>query len=382
MWPRFHTQDSCKLLIQREQSIRNSEVSIGQLVTVIIPALHRPDLTRRCIESLQSQTLASGSMGLVVVENDARAETVLPEPLPENVRRMDLAENLGTTGSVNRALAETRSKYVLLLNNDVELEPRFLQILLSAMEQDARCGFATGKILDATDRTRIDGAGDALLLAGGAFRLGHGDPDLGQFDSPCDVLAGCGAATLFRRSALSQAGGLDEDFFAYLDDVDLCLRLQLLGYRGVYIPAAVAYHIGSATLGDVLHPRIVEWLTRNQILLVAKNYPVAALIRLLPQIAVFQVLWLGSAIRRHRLVAYGKGISGVFRLLPHLISKRKMVMNCRRVSSRMLISLLRNSEQQIRYWQDSLASNQRSSLLKIYFTLFGKSGADRNATRT
>src|SRR5581483_863029 len=240
MWPRFHTQDSCKLLIQREQSIRNSEVSIGQLVTVIIPALHRPDLTRRCIESLQSQTLASGSMGLVVVENDARAETVLPEPLPENVRRMDLAENLGTTGSVNRALAETRSKYVLLLNNDVELEPRFLQILLSAMEQDARCGFATGKILDATDRTRIDGAGDALLLAGGAFRLGHGDPDLGQFDSPCDVLAGCGAATLFRRSALSQAGGLDEDFFAYLDDVDLCLRLQLLGYRGVYIPAAVA----------------------------------------------------------------------------------------------------------------------------------------------
>ena len=79
------------------------------------------------------------------------------------------------------------------------------------------------------------------------------------------VLSGCGAAVLYRREVFELCGPLDEDFFAYLEDLDLALRAQLLGYTGIYLPDAVAYHIGSATLGDVLHPRIVEYLTRNQI---------------------------------------------------------------------------------------------------------------------
>lgn len=342
-------------------------MSIRLLVSVIIPALHRPDLTQRCIESLRSQTLASGCVGVIVVENDARPETVLPEPLPENVRRIDLAENLGTTGSINRALAETRSKYVLLLNNDVELHPRCLETLVSAIEEDERCGFATGKILDATDRTRLDGAGDALLLAGAAFRLGHGELDVGQFDSPCDVLAGCGAVILFRRSALLEAGGLDEDFFAYLDDMDVCLRVRLLGYRGAYIPTAVAYHIGSATLGDVFHPRIVEWITKNQILLIVKNYPAGVLIRLLPRVMFFQLLWLGRAFYRGRLLAYVSGCLSALRLLPRMIRKRGEMKKRKRLSNHELFALLIKSEQQILSWQKSIHPSQRSKLLKIYF---------------
>ena len=111
------------------------------------------------------------------------------------------------------------------------------------------------------------------------------------------MIAGCGAAILFRRSVFEEAAGLDEDFFAYLDDVDLALRVQLLGYQGIYVPEATAYHIGSATLGNVVHPEIVEWMTRNQILLVVKNYPGGVLVKLLPQIVGFQVLWLGMALQ-------------------------------------------------------------------------------------
>src|SRR4030088_985926 len=264
-----------------------------KLVSIIIPALKRPDLTRRCIDSLLRQSLPAEEYEIVVVENEALPETVLPDPLPRHVRRIELAKNYGTTGSINRGVAESSSEYVLLLNNDVELGPQFLVTLTSVLNDAQECGFATGKLISAAgNRDRLDGAGDALLRGGGAFRLGHSDLDVGQFDRARPVLAGCGAATLFRRSVFEEVQGLDEDFFAYLDDVDLALRAQLLGHEGIYVPDAVAYHIGSATLGNSFHPKIVQWMTRNQILLIVKNYPGAVLLRLLPQIVVFQVLWL------------------------------------------------------------------------------------------
>ncbi len=119
-----------------------------------------------------------------------------------------------------------------------------------------------------------------MLMAGASYRLGHLDRDDGQYDRAMPVLAGCGAAVLYRREALSQAGGLDAEFFAYLDDLDLALRVQLMGYGGIYMSDVVGYHIGSATLGEPfdpnnrrgrgrpgprLHPRVVELITRNQI---------------------------------------------------------------------------------------------------------------------
>ena len=108
---------------------------------------------------------------------------------------------------------------------------------------------------------------------------------------------------LYRREVFELCGRLDEEFFAYLDDLDLALRAQLLGYTGIYLPDAVAYHIGSATLGDVLHPRIVEYLTRNQIYLLAKDYPRSVLWRLLPRIIVYQKLWFLFAVRNAGLGA-------------------------------------------------------------------------------
>jgi len=345
----------------------------NKLISIVIPALRRPDLTQRCVDSLEKQTRLTGSFEIIVVENEARPESVLHDPLPSHVRRLILAENRGTTGSINRGIADSSSKYVLLLNNDVELDPKFLPTLVSALEENERYGFATGKLLKASERNRLDGAGDALLLGGGAFRLGHSDLDIGQFDRQCCVLAGCGAATLFRRSVLPEVKGLDEDFFAYLDDVDLALRAQLLGHGGVYVPDAVAYHIGSATLGSPFHPKIVEWVTRNQMLLVAKNYPGAVLVRLLPQIVVFQVLWLGIVLRRAKLLSYTKGMIGAVCLLPRTLQKRRQLMASRRISNSAFMNLLCASEKQVFDWQNALPPARRSTLLRIYFSLFGGS---------
>jgi GT2 family glycosyltransferase len=349
------------------------KIAQPKLVSIIIPALRQPDLTQRCIDSVLKQSLRDSEYEIIVVENAAQPETVLPHPLPAHIRRIDLVENYGTTGSINRGVTESSSQYVLLLNNDVELGPQFLVTLTSVLNNAQEYGFATGKLISSTGkRDRLDGAGDGLLLGGGAFRLGHSDLDVGQFDVSRRVFAGCGAAILFRRSVFEEATGLDEDFFAYLDDVDLALRVQLLGYQGIYVPNATAYHIGSATLGDTFHPKIVEWTTRNQILLVVKNYPGSILLKLLPQIVGFQLLWFGMVVRRCRFVSHVKGIIGAIRGLPRSFRKRELLEH-RRISDAEFLNLLKNSEKQILEWENTRPPESRSGLLKVYFTLFGKS---------
>ena len=353
------------------------EKPLSASVTAIIPALRRPDLTERCLRSLAALNRVSGGLEVVIVENQAQQETIfrletLPAPVPFPVRQILLEQNLGTTDSINRALAETASEFVLLLNNDVELDPAFVSALSQKLQGDLQFGFATGKLLNARERTQLDGAGDALLLGGGAYRLGHQDPDAGQFGRNQEVFAGCGAATLYRRSALEDVGGLDGDFFAYLDDIDLAFRLQLRGWRGVYEPAAVAYHIGSATLGEPMHPNIARWMTRNQFLLLFKNYPPGVALRLLPRIAVYQFLWFLMLTRSGKITAYLKGLFDVLRLLPRFLSKRRHVQSQRKLTNPELMQQLRNSEAQIYSWHAGGDTQGRSRLLDIYFGVFGK----------
>lgn len=340
-------------------------------VTIIIPALHRPDLTQRCIEFIQPQTLPRSEWQIVVVENDARPESVMPDPLPENTTRLELPTNEGTTGSINRAAAATSSKYLLLLNNDIELQADYLQVLVHTLDENPHLGFAAGKLLRATQRTHLDGAGDAMLIAGGAYRLGSMEEDRGQFDKPMPILTGCGAAVLYRREAFEQCGDLDADFFAYVDDIDLGLRAQLIGYGGMYIPHAVAYHIGSATTGAVVHPRILELVTRNQPWILTKDYPSRVLRRYWFRIVVFQALWFGYVVRNGGLAAYIRGIRGAMAKLGSMRSKKAELMGRRRVNDAAFELLLRESERQIWEWHSSRAPEARSGLLKIYFRIFG-----------
>jgi GT2 family glycosyltransferase len=341
-------------------------------VAIAIPALHRPDLTARCIDFIQKQTLPADEWEVVVVENETRAGEILPDPLPRNTRRIELPVNEGTTGSINRAVAATDSRYVLLLNNDAELEPDYLQKLVVALDTHPKLGFAVGKLLRATQRTQLDGAGDAMLMAGAGFRLGHLDRDDGQFDRAVPVLAGCGAAVMYRREAFVKAGGLDEEFFAYLDDLDLALRVQLLGYGGVYMPDAVGYHIGSATLGEPLHPRVVELITRNQIWLVMKDYPRQAFRGLLPRILTYHTLWALFVIQNGQAASWWRGIKAAIRGKHNMLSKNRGLFAKRRINDEEFIQQLRASERQIRDWQQSRAPEQRSALLRMYFGLFSR----------
>jgi len=352
--------------------VYNPQQSRVKTVTIAVPSLHRPDLTTRCLEFLQQQTLPADAWEVVVIENEAKPGCILPDPLPPNTQRIELAGNEGTTGSINRAVAATESRYVLLLNNDVDVGPDYVEKLVRALDADSKLGFAAGKLLRATQPTHLDGAGDAMLMAGAAFRLGHFDPDTGQYDRPMAILSGCGAAVLYRREVFEACGRLDEEFFAYLDDVDLALRAHLLGYTGIYLPDAVAYHVGSATLGDAAHPRIVEYLTRNQIWLLLKDYPGGVLLRLLPRVLVYQLLWMIYALRNSGGSAYLHGWCAAVGGLPGMRRKHRELLAKRRISDAEFLARLRDSERQIYDWQQSRAPQDRSGLLNFYFRVFGK----------
>jgi GT2 family glycosyltransferase len=338
-------------------------------IAIVIPSLHRPDLTARCIESIQQQTLPAEQWKIVVVENEARAESILPDPLPRNTMRIELPVNEGTTNSINRGMAAVPSPYVLLLNNDVELAPDYLEKLLSAMEADEALGFATGKLLRADNHGVLDGAGDAMTLAGASYRLGHLDPDSGQFDRLTPLLSACGAAVVYRSKAFLLSGALDADFFAYIDDLDLAFRVQLLGYHGAYVPNAMAFHVGSATFGS-MSPRTVEYITRNQLFVLTKDYPATIFRTLLPRIMVHQFLWAGLAARQGNLLAYLRGLRGAVRGRKRMRQKYRELMAKRKIDDAQLLERMKLSERQVFDWQQALPKERRSSLLATYFRLF------------
>jgi GT2 family glycosyltransferase len=339
-------------------------------VAIVIPSLHRPDLTARCIETLQRQTLPAELWKIVVVENEARPDSILPDPLPPNTMRIELPTNEGTTNSINWGMAAVPSRYVLLLNNDVELESNYLEKLVSTMDADETLGFATGKLLRATERTRLDGAGDAMLLGGASYRLGHLGSNEAQFDQPMPLLSACGAAVLYRSKTFLLCGALDADFFAYLDDLDLALRVHLIGYRGVYLPSAVAYHVGSATLGQAMHPRVVEYITRNQLFVLMKDYPATIFRRLLLRIVTYQALWFAFAMKGGHIGPYFRGLQGAVRGRTSMRQKHRELMAKRRIDDEQLLELMRMSERQVFDWQQSRTPSERSSLLGLYFWLF------------
>jgi GT2 family glycosyltransferase len=182
----------------------------------------------------------------------------------------------------------------------------------------------------------IDGAGDVFTWAATGGRRGHGERDVGQYDQPRAIFGACGGAALYRRSALERVGEFDEDFFAFYEDVDWNLRAQLCGLGCRYVPSAVAYHMGSATIGKGLSDFTRYHLWRNTLWIVAKDIPRGALLRHAPQLVIGQLVNLAVAIRDAKLGLWLRVWRDGLRGLPRMLRKRRDVQARRTVELREL----------------------------------------------
>ncbi|MBA2441854.1 MAG: glycosyltransferase family 2 protein [Rubrobacter sp.] len=312
-------------------------------ITIVIPNWNGRRLLEACLASLREQSFRD--FETLVVDNgstDGSVELVELE-FPE-ARVVTLEENRGFSAAVNRGIEESGSELVALLNNDTEQDPGWLAALVRAAEGHPEAGSFASKLLDAGERGVLDGAGDALRRSGLPYRLGHGEADRGRYDSLSPVFGACAAAALYRRAMLEDVGRFDEDFFAYCEDADLSFRAQLAGYRCLYVPGAVVYHVGSASSGGKRSPTAVRLGTQNGLNVLVKNLPAPLVPRLAPFILAGQVSRLVMTTRStDTLRANLAGYAGVWRLLPEMLRKRRGVQARRRVSNAYVRRLLRGS---------------------------------------
>ena len=321
-------------------------------VSFVIPTWNRRDLLASVLASIQAQTLQP--LEILVADNGSTdgSEEVARQA---GAQVLQLGVNKGFSFAVNRGVEAARGEMIAIVNNDVEFAPDWTERLAARLEQGG-AWFAIGKLLNYTRRDQIDGVGDAICRGGAACRLGHGRPDSSLFYTPRLTYFPSATAVLVRRGFFERAGKLEEALFAYLEDVDLGLRAGLLSLEGVYVPEAVAYHRGSATLGVWSGP-MVERITSNQILLLAKFYPWSLILRFWRPILTAQALWAITAACHGRLGAYGRGLAaGLWRSAAVRQSGRQW-----RIDGNRLAGILLRSEQELisvqraagwdRYWR-------------------------------
>jgi GT2 family glycosyltransferase len=291
-----------------------------------------------CLDALRQQTYLERQ--IVVVDNASSDDSLAVLRGYPEVQVVTLTENHGFAGGCNAGIRVARGQIITLLNSDTEADPQWLENIAAAFNRHSEAGLVASKMLLFDQRTVFHTAGDFYRLDGIPGNRGVWQTDRGQFDCEEYVFSANGGSAAYRKAMLDEIGWLDEDFFFSCEDVDLAWRAQLAGWRCVYAPQAIVYHMLSATGGGVTAS---FYDGRNFIWLLAKNYPGSLwrrywrpIIRAQLQIT-FEALraWRGAAARA-RLRGQIAGLAG----LPRMLHKLQAVQAMRRVDDAYLLSAL------------------------------------------
>lgn len=248
--------------------------------TIIIPNYNGMKYIENCLASLANEPAE-----VIVADNDSKdgSRELVQEKFP-TVRLLALDQNYGFCTAVNRGIAESKrykTTYVILLNNDTIVEPGFVRALERALDRDRKAFSAAARMVNLYHPERIDDAGDYYCALGWAFAAGKDKP-AAAYDKARQIFSACGGACIYRRSILEQIGMLDENHFAYLEDVDIGYRARIYGYRNLYVPEAVVRHAGSGVSGSRHNAFKVKLSARNNVYLLCKNMPPVQILLNLP----------------------------------------------------------------------------------------------------
>lgn len=312
-------------------------------VAVSIVAFNGKELLPRCLDSVLSQTYSFIDIHLLDnASSDGTAEFVSGRYPTVEVISSDV--NLGFAAGHNAVIRKTRSSFILALNQDAYLSPTFVEELITAVNVHSDVGIAGGKLYSLRDIQRnsdnertIDMTWLDIEKKRRQVCYAQLQPDDGQCAVPRFVFAMDGAAMLLRRSMLEeiQVEGecFDEDFFAGKEDLDISWRAQLCGWRCLYVPSAIGWHLRTftaadrrCTIGEILKINSI----RNRYLLMMKNDLFLHFVRHLPHIAIYDLKILGYVLlyERSSLKSYVQAV----RLLPRIIKKRRAIMGRKKVS--------------------------------------------------
>jgi GT2 family glycosyltransferase len=299
-------------------------------VSIIIVNYNSGDYLPRCLASVFAQTWQDFE---VIVVDNASADGSMRhlDEYPQVVRIMN-AENRGFAAAQNQGLRVARGEYLMPLNFDIVLAPRFLGEMVSAMESNEKVGSVSCKMLRMTPAGEPTGLiGNAgLLLPRRRFPVhrGGGEKDAGQYDRPARVFGAMGAAALYRREMLEDIAYrgqfFDESYFMWYEDIDLEWRARLRGWDCVYTPGAVAYHVGDPH-GHGRSKFGAETSMRNRWKMILSNECPHCLLRNAPSLLAEELALLRHVIRHGLIGAYGPAARSCLAALPATLDKRRLV---------------------------------------------------------
>ncbi len=227
---------------------------------------------------VNNSTLTDYSVEIVVIDNGSTDSSItfLHQNFP-SVKIIPLDQNYGFTGGYNRGIAQITSEYTVLLNSDVETPENWLLPLVKLMDSDPKIGACMPKVLSYQQKQQFEYAGGC---GGWIDKLGYPfcrgrilttiENDVGQYDNQQSVFWATGACCLVRTEIYKTLGGLDEQFYLHMEEIDLCWRMQLSGYKIVVEPKSKVFHLGGGTLPKT-NPRKLYYNYRNTLYMLYKN---------------------------------------------------------------------------------------------------------------
>lgn len=243
-------------------------------VSVVTPNFNGKEFLKDYFDSLNANSKFIGEV--IMVDNgsdDGSVEYIKGYPKDFEFRLIENNENLGFAEATNQAIEQARYPYIYSLNNDVKLEDNTIEELLKLMETDENIFSLSSKMIQMDNPGLIDDAGDEYTLLAYTKKRGDNRP-VDEFDKVSEIFSSCAGAALYRKGILDEIGLFDENFFAYMEDVDLSYRAKIAGYKNMYCPTAIVYHKGSGTSGSRYNDFKIRLAARNNVWVVYKNLPI------------------------------------------------------------------------------------------------------------
>lgn len=301
-------------------------------IGVVIVTWNSWDLLSHCLDALQAQTFQD--FRVLVIDNSSNSPA--PEGFFLHYRHIEYVQNhrnLGFAVANNQAMELLGDcEWLVLLNPDAFPEPDWLEQLLDAARKNLDYTMFASQQLIADNPNLLDGDGDVYHVSGLVWRDGHGLRKEEAADGQREIFSPCAAAALYKRETVISAGGFDEDFFCYVEDVDLGFRLRLMGQHCLLVPAAFVHHVGSASSGGQQSDFAVYHGHRNLVWAFVKNMPGGLFWLLLPlhvALNLASIIWFalcgqGAVILRAKRDA----LLG----LPKMWRKRREIQRTRKAS--------------------------------------------------
>lgn len=282
-----------------------------------------------CIDGLRAQT--EPRFRVFLVDNsEETGEVAALTGLDERFTLMAQDGNTGFARGCNTGASAGKAPFVVMLNPDAIPEPDWLATLLDCIEKTGAEMCGSTQLL-AEDTTRLDGAGDAYMPLGVAWRGGYEKP-VAILPATGSCFSPCAAASIYRRSVFEAVGGFDERFFCYMEDVDIAYRIRLRGGTGIQCSEAVVSHVGSASSGRA-SPFVIYHGTRNRIWTYLKNTPPILLWLTLPGHLLVNLAFLLRSVWHGRFRETWKGTRDGLAGWSWIRAERRRLAKSRKVGS-------------------------------------------------